>query len=166
MQALLIPIHLDALILSSTTSVRDGVAQFDRLPFFDGIRDVRGDVPNLSESIASDPFETPNLHLPPGVHLHWALPDGLIRGMHNEEGSRFETVPNRWLISRFSSQNKLEKQWVVESDYLHPENAKTNSVSVPYQPKTDSGEHAPFRFLGRQLSLKNWENVQDVEDHG
>ena len=160
-RALLIPMHLDALRLKNTRSVRDAVADFSRMPYFNGQRDVNGDVAHVSESIAADPFENPNLHLPPGVHLHWALPDGLIQGDHTDEGTRFETVPNRWLITRLAADpdKTVQKQWVVESDYLHPEDSKSHAVIVPHQPNPSKGEYACYRHLGRQLLLEVWKGV-------
>jgi hypothetical protein len=43
--------------------------------------------------------------LEPGVHLHWALPDGLTRGAHENAADpflRFPAVPDLWLIVRWN----------------------------------------------------------------
>lgn len=40
--------------------------------------------------------------LRPGVHLHWALPDALLRGRHDRdaEALRMPTLPDRWVVVR------------------------------------------------------------------
>ena len=54
-----------------------------------------------------------------GVHLHWALPDGLSQGVQQPDGTlAFAAVPNRWLVTRIltTAGTTTAKQWVVESD--------------------------------------------------
>ena len=38
----------------------------------------------------------------PGVHLHWALPDALLRGKESEAGGELEMpeLPDRWVVLR------------------------------------------------------------------
>jgi hypothetical protein len=68
-------------------------------------------------------FDVSNASKPTfGVHLHWALPDALTRGVGTSDYRQinFPYVPNRWLVVRFniaSSQWQC-KLWVVESDYI------------------------------------------------
>src|SRR5271166_5555203 len=100
-EILLVPIHLDALYLKKDRSVVEAMADFSRLPYFDGKRDVNPDVANLSEEILAQPFEDRDLQLQAGVHLHWALPDALTKGVISEkDGTNFPAVPNRWLVTR------------------------------------------------------------------
>src|SRR5262249_35095281 len=51
------------------------------------------------------PFQT-GAPLEPGVHLHWALPDGLTRGVcpgsPGDPEIEFPAVPDRWLVVRFN----------------------------------------------------------------
>lgn len=48
------------------------------------------------------PFTAAGEVLDEGVHLSWALPDGLTRGERQSDGSlQFPTIPDRWLIVRF-----------------------------------------------------------------
>ncbi|MGB3640381.1 MAG: hypothetical protein WBA39_22835 [Rivularia sp. (in: cyanobacteria)] len=82
MSYLLVPIHLDALLLSNEQQVMEAMADFSRLPYFDGKQFQNPDTPNVSDSILCDPLGQPNLVLKPGVHLHWALPDALAKGVH------------------------------------------------------------------------------------
>ena len=81
---LLVPIQVDALHLKFGTAVTQAFAEFNRLPFFNNQRDVNPDIANLSESIVSQAFQSKNLFLKPGIHLHWALPDALTQ--ESEEG--------------------------------------------------------------------------------
>ncbi|HCA94494.1 MAG TPA: hypothetical protein DEP38_07455, partial [Cyanobacteria bacterium UBA9226] len=120
----MVPIHLDALYLNSNRLVVEAMADFSRLPYFDGKRDVNANIANISEEIVSQPFQNQNLYLKAGIHLHWALPDALTKGVQVREENNptktvFPSVPNRWLITRTSSSGK--RQWVVESDYLYRE---------------------------------------------
>src|SRR5262245_53301900 len=138
MRILLAPVHLDALAMPVSRSVVEPMADFTRLPYFDGERDINSGVPYLSEAILSQPFEDQNLHLPPGIHLHWILPQALTRGVlrqsedsspphtgkvagenplkSEEQQVRFPRVPNRWLIRRTLA-GELQRQWVIESDF-------------------------------------------------
>src|SRR5271169_6209474 len=80
-EILMVPIQLDALYLKKERSVVETMADFSRLPYCDGKRDLNPDVANLSEEILSQPFQDRSLQLKAGVHLHWALPDALTRGV-------------------------------------------------------------------------------------
>ena len=153
---LMVPIHLDALHLESGQSVVEAMADFTKLPYFDGTRDVNPDVANISEEIVSQPFQNENLSLKPGIHLHWALPDALTKGVQSDKGTTFPAVPNRWLITR--SGVGTTKQWIVESDYLYPEGEGNpqSAVSIPVQPDPANQKYQPFRYLGRQMPLAAW----------
>ena len=160
---LLVPIHLDALVLKVDRTVLEPMADFTRLPYFDGVRDVNPGVANISEEILSQPFEDQGFQLKTGVHLHWALPDALTRGVQQDDphpGSQpgklaFPAVPNRWLVTRTDA-DKKQTQWVIESDYLYPPGQDAaRSISYPYPA---NGHSQPFRFLGRTLPLAAWKN--------
>src|SRR6185503_13337737 len=112
-------------------------------------------VPFLSEAILSQPCEDQNLHLPPGIHLHWTMPDALAHGASDGKRVKFHRVPNRWLIRR-SPGPLPERKWIVESDFLsrglvpgqHPECATT----YPYP----EDARQPYRYIGRCRSLEEW----------
>ncbi|HEY5742200.1 MAG TPA: hypothetical protein VIS99_06640, partial [Terrimicrobiaceae bacterium] len=169
-QVLMVPLHLDALCLRNDRSVVDQMADFSRLPYCEGTRDINPDVANLSEEILSQPFQDRSLQLTAGIHLHWALPDGLTRGLQqknalDQEGDKsivFPPVPNRWLITRTDGTER--KQWIVESDYLHPpgQSRKQSAVSYPFLNKSHS---QPFRYLGRKLSLSAWRNQDTTAEY-
>ena len=155
---LLVPIHLDALQLNVNTLVRGALADFSKLPYFNGSNDINTDTAFISENIVSDPFQNQDLLLKEGVHLHWALPDALTR----EKDGNFSAVPNRWLITRIKKDGAEKTQWIVESDYLHPEGEGIGNISFPLsnnQSYREKNNHpAPFRNLGRKIPLAIWKN--------
>ncbi|NEQ38267.1 MAG: hypothetical protein F6K40_19175 [Okeania sp. SIO3I5] len=166
----MVPVHLDALHLEIDRLVVEAMADFSRLPYFDfdGQRDVNPNIANISEEIVSQPFQNQNLYLKAGIHLHWALPDALTKGIqvndHNETQTVFPPVPNRWLVTRSNKDNEIEKQWVVESDYLYPEGQGSQTGSIAYPIQVQEGKHQPFRYLGRKVSLADWrENDPNAE---
>jgi hypothetical protein len=169
--ALVVPIHLDALFLSTNQLVVEAMADFSRLPYIDENlkQEINADVANISESIVSQPFQSQNFNLKAGVHLHWALPDALTLGTQTEDETDFPTVPNRWLVIRHSPGNRDTRSWIVESDYIYPiepeadnyvdytrsKGARSGSISYYYSPV--KGEFSePFRFVGRQVPLELW----------
>jgi hypothetical protein len=161
---LMVPIHLDALCVKAELPVRGPSADFSRLPYMDGTRDVNGDVANISEEIVVEPFANQNLFLGRGIHLHWALPDALTKGVHCPEGTVFPSVPNRWLVIR--SLGGEVKHWIVESDYLHPDGAgeQSGSVNIPVTSQKETDVSRPFRFLGRKMPLEAW-MANDSDEH-
>ena len=153
---LFVPIHLDALVLAQSRLSVGPSARFERLPHLYGGVDVNADVPNLGKSVVAAPFQDETFLLEAGIHLHWALPDGLTRATHTateqrpsdeghdgagaslaaHEDRMFPAVPNRWHVVRFRDTGgrwQADKQWLVESDYLWDDNTKeaAASVSVP-----------------------------------
>jgi len=162
--ALMVPLHLDALVLEQERAVVDAMADFTRLPYFDGTRDVNSDTGYLSEAIVADPFANQDQRLPAGVHLHWALPDTLTRAAGTVEGLEFPRVPDRWLVvrSRAGAAQPYEQAWVVESDYMHPPGARAPGGSLAYPMDQAAGggdaggETVPFRYLGRVVRLESW----------
>lgn len=68
------------------------------------------------------PFSTP-VARGQGVHLHWALPDGLLRGEMQDDEDRpitMQPLPNRWLVCRMTGRNKQRmmsvRSWIIEAD--------------------------------------------------
>ncbi len=149
------PVHLDAFHLKRDRFVVQPMADFTRLPYFDGTRDINPDVANLSEEIVSQTFQNQNLLLKAGIHLHWALPDALTIGEHGPDRTVFPPVPNRWMVTR-RKHSTIERRWVVESDYLYPIGTgdSVGSIAFPLPKKKDTDP--PFRFLGRKTDLDAW----------
>lgn len=75
---LLVPIHLDALVLTEDQPTVPPMMDFTRLPFAHG--DNNTNRPYLASTIAADPFDRTFI-LKKGFHLHWALPDALTKTM-------------------------------------------------------------------------------------
>ncbi len=154
----MVPIRLDALSIETDQPISEARANFTRLPYSDETQDVNGDVAYISEEIVSQPLHDQALYLKAGIHLHWALPDSLTKGVQTPDGTDFPAVPNRWLVIR-SRHSVIEKKWIVESDYVYPDGAEnqTGSISIPVTPDKAAGKHRPFRFLGRKLPLEAWQ---------
>jgi hypothetical protein len=175
----MIPVHLDALFLQQEETVLDTMADFSRLPYHDGKKqlDVNPDIAYVSEEIVSHPFQDQGFHLKRGVHLHWALPDALTQGVNTEKPSPggkteksmvFPAVPNRWLITRSKRNNNEwtpERHWVVESDYLYPEGTsyQVGSITFPVEPKPEDGRFQPYRYMGRKMPLAAWKENETAD---
>jgi hypothetical protein len=68
------------------------------------------------------PFSAPR-DRPAGVHLHWALPDGLLRGELEDRADaplKMRALPNRWLVLRLlgprNARRLAVRGWVIESE--------------------------------------------------
>ena len=154
---LMIPIHLDALYLKRERLVVEAMADLSIIPYFNRKRDVNPNIAHISEEIVSQPFQNQNLYLKAGIHLHWALPDALTKGIQDSDKKTvFPSVPNRWLVTR--TLNGKKRQWVVESDYLYREGEgeQLGSIAYPIEIKNGNGNHQPFRYLGRKLPIEAW----------
>jgi len=136
---LMVPVRLDALYIEGEElAVVEQAANFSILPYFETsfMEEYNCETTNISESIVSLPYQNKTKQLSHGVHLHWAMPDALTRG---SSGLLFPDVPNRWLVTRKRKEAEtdtwnIDKQWVVESDFLYPPhlNKKGIAVSIPF----------------------------------
>ncbi|MFJ4831906.1 hypothetical protein ACIP79_18625 [Streptomyces sp. NPDC088747] len=163
---LVVPVHLDALVLDRDRDVTAPTVDFTGLPHVDPVsgRDHGPDVPYLGEALLSVPFQDQTFRLRAGVHLHWALPNALTGLDHRRADERTgaplaPAVPNRWLVTR-SRGGAVERQWVVESDYC----ATGDTGGVPYpciEGEVPGPAGPPFRRLGRRVPLQVWEPSAD-----
>ena len=69
--------------------------------------------------LADAPFAASGV-LEPGIHLHWALPDELVKAQaHKDAPPRFRGVPDLWLVVRFNpvqgDEARTHRAWVVDS---------------------------------------------------
>ena len=151
---IMVPVHLDGFFLTQEQLVTEAFANFRRLPFSSSDKDNNPDTANISESVLSVPFQNNNLNLQKGLHLHWSLPDGLTKGTANGTANDYPVVPNRWLVTRKQG-GTTQKQWIIESDYLHPQGQENTYRSIVFPIETDSGQ--PFRYMGRQLDYSGWQ---------
>lgn len=117
---LLVPIAVEALVVTPTqpdfANEADLISRYDLMQF--GVF--------LGEKITPPPFQTTAGFMPGkrdrdrAVRLHWALPDGLTKGIHKEGGLDLPHVPNRWLVLRYTPKKEKDyvKTWIIESDRL------------------------------------------------
>ena len=84
---LMVPMRIDALWVQDSLPVLQPMADFSQLPYTDpqakgGPEDINPDVAFISEKVVAEPYGDTSNSLAPGIHLHWALPDALTRGVH------------------------------------------------------------------------------------
>jgi hypothetical protein len=162
--SLLVPIALDALYLSQDTSVVEEMTNYSRLPYYNAQNLVNRDEPFLSEAVLTPPFQNKNLKLPAGIHLHWSLPEALTIGVAESNDITFPLVPNRWLIMRRGG-GKEAKQWIVESDYLDASTTpEPDAINILVEAANSSNDK-PFRYLGRKLTLADFNPVTSSGDY-
>ncbi|WP_187429772.1 hypothetical protein ROLI_015710 [Roseobacter fucihabitans] len=135
--ALLVPVDVQALYVPTSHSER-----YVRLPL------ELGEGAKKGEHIA--PFSIPRARSK-GVHLHWALPDGLLRGEMVEDADtpvKMRALPNRWLVVRMSGRqgrSKLDlRTWLIESD-------KGRVFDLPKYP-ADAASISPHALDPEQLT--------------
>ncbi|MGD9750562.1 MAG: hypothetical protein AB7W59_06150 [Acidimicrobiia bacterium] len=152
---LVVPLRIDALALTTPLEIIGPSADVTVLPWFDGERDRYPETPNVASAINAEPFGDHRLRLDAGIHLHWAIPAALTRGATDPSlpggvdlGDLYmPAAPNRWLVHRTVPSDQY---WLVESDYVHPEDAEDDRA-VAYLPFRRSGR--PHVRLGRRTSL-------------
>lgn len=107
---LLVPVDLQALVVGTGDNVEHADVASRLLQVT-----RREDVPDDG---GPPPF-TDAAKRPPGVYLHWALPDGLTAGSAAPGGELvMPPLPDRWLILRLerSERKRRIRGWVVESE--------------------------------------------------
>ncbi len=161
--SILVPVSLEALAVGNGDTQRicftDPEADFTRYPYVNNAGETKNPGAPISENVLNPPFES-NSSMPPGVHLHWALPDALTHGYHSPDDNQavFPDVPNRWLVTRLwqTAAGMQARSWVVESNCLSSTSQGRN-VTVPNL-YTDSSQTGPtFLYLGRYYPLADWQ---------
>lgn len=139
MARLLVPIQLDALVVR-TPGTHWALTRLDTPRPATKV--------NRRQQLVPDPFQELPGGRPPGVYLHWALPDGLTHASTNPDGSQhFPAVPDSWLVVRLSGSNRFGPRNVRA--WLIPDvNAQTPTVLDPLSgaPLPASGP-APAQLL-------------------
>jgi hypothetical protein len=159
---LLVPMHLDALYVREARRVLQPTADFTRLSYSDGERDINETVPWLSEDVVADAFQDEHIVLEKGIHLHWLMPKALARGSHsaaaNNAATAFPACPDRWLVTQGRIVNgavAIEQQWVIESNYLWPVGQHGQGPAFPiWRDAAQTGQ--PYRSIGRIMPLDLW----------
>jgi len=173
---LMVPIHLDALYLKSERAVVEAMADFSRIPYFNGKWDVNPDTANISEEIVSQPFQNQNLWLKAGIHLHWSLPDALTKSV----GIRI--VKKQTFLKTFDNGDSIwdilkSQGWIKEIDstqasVISRDKGTTNKLwnsfdaqipeieTILNQPLGSSFPPVPNRWLvtrsGGNFPMKQW----------
>jgi hypothetical protein len=159
---LVVPMNIEAMCVAEKLG-----PLFQREPYdFSELPEAKSETkPFLSKELTTKGLEP----MRTGVHLHWALPDGLTKGSMRQDGRGsiiFPTTPDRWLVTRIYSDlsnpakpvNKV-KSWVVESNYISTKaDPDRPSMAVPYntQGEKDGSDTKLYRYLGRVLSYETW----------
>ena len=113
-----------------------------------------------------------------GIHLHWALPAGLLHSRHagQDTPAQQPCIPNRWLVLRMwhapRSSAISSKAWIVESDYISrkPDSGGTPFPFVGTNPPADlAGNHCGY--VGRTVPAKSWSETHpayrfDLKSYG
>ena len=157
---LIVPINVEAMCVD-----KDSIETFKPAPYnFAELPNASKEgTPYLSEKIMTG---SGSVAMGTGVHLHWALPDGLTRGTSPQDGTgkvQFPDTPDRWMITRTFCDmanpdkpvNKV-KSWVIESNYVSDKQPDGNrpSISVPFKNEDPFGQQ--YRYLGRVQEYETW----------
>jgi len=120
---LLVPIHIDGLVLGTALPPREMFQWTNLTPNFAKLSGNYCFGAELGGDLGSDgnPFNQA-AGLEPGIHLHFRLPRTLTHG--SQSGSdkiSFPPIPNRWLVQRCggsgAANDKLScKAWLIKSD--------------------------------------------------
>ncbi len=177
-KTLLVPIHLDALCLEEQQQALRAMADYRLLPYIcSGVTHGAAQL-NLSEQILA-PLFNQEFDLKAGIHLHWSLPDALTNGEHDETGTTFPRVPNRWLILRQGG-NTGNKRWIIESDYLYPEKEDGDNSPAPdainiliespdlatVEPENPGTyQYQRYRYMGRNWELAEWDSDTETQEY-
>jgi hypothetical protein len=109
---------------------------------------------NVARSFDQAPWD----QLQVGVHLHWAMPDGLTRGGGPGAELDFPSLPSRWLVTRLAITGKdvTARSWVVQSDALSDQREKGFAVTLPVA--ESSAFPSSFSYLGQthELGEEGW----------
>lgn len=159
---LLVPVHLDALVVNSKneldkTKWKDISLNISNLMKYSSLRGLGS---SLERSIPKSGGKNTSRTKEDGVHLHWVLPKAFRHGVFNRLDNSWEypLVPNRWLVVRSDRQLNL-KSWIVESDYIEA-NATKDYNWIQHSEITNNGNPLTYKFtpikLGRVTELADW----------
>ena len=174
MSVVVVPMDVRALVVGKPDSARDDA--FARMAYdFETLAEIDADstLAYLGESIAPQPGSVlPATHVPPGIHLHWAVPAALSHTEVSEGTGRVQFVPapNRWLVVRIGATAAHEtvlEGWVVASDLLWDDDPGTldaHSRPAPIVPSYDDPTKLTRR-LGRVTPLGQQPAGTDAADH-
>ncbi len=153
---LLVPVDVQALVV--TASGGAGAARGDiRSRMLDAAPDTR----------LPPPFEAAP-DLPAGVHLHWAVPDGLTAARPAPPGAEasdlnLRPLPDRWLVCRLgpagAGKVRSTRSWIVESDRASSVPLESWDPAAP--PATGDRPLEPGTFTAATGGDLGWAGVYD-----
>jgi hypothetical protein len=163
--ALVVPTDVEALCVTASAGDQSPrfvgpAADFSQLPVWDETDGRMHGSPLLGDSV--ERFAGRSIE--PGVHLHWALPEGLVHGRRGADGRiRFPAAPNRWLVTRIGPLGDdgapLLRSWIVESDRVSFTSTAPDAVSIPFWSASADQYHA---YVGTVLDYSNgWSEPGD-----
>ncbi|HEY2929116.1 hypothetical protein [Piscinibacter sp.] len=161
---LLVPIDVQALYVPPGST-----EPMVRLPML--VAGPNGQVVTEAEDGMPDPFDA-GAPREPGVHLHWAMPDALLRGTFRsaDDGSAnrlaLPALPDRWLVLRIvlpkGASEPAVTGWVLEAD---------RAIAVPLAQWTEGGTAAAtpagapidrHQLTGTVGGAVSWSGVYDA----
>jgi hypothetical protein len=139
----LVPIHLEVLMVRQPGGAW-AECGMKVLPQDPGtVVDVRELMPK--------PFSQLAQTRPRGAYLHWALPDALTAGTHQDQKTTFPAIPDRWLVLRiFPSRQhpnyRTVRGWVLQAGDATPLVTDLDKWIEPGKPP--AGVKQPITALG------------------
>lgn len=123
---LLVPMHMDAMVLNEEQSIATPFARFS----------MKYQQLQSFNSAEPRPFSGDTQQPGAGIYLHWTLPDALRHGVEQGDGEvTFPLIPNRWLVVRTlagANPDKAVKAWLLQSDYMDSTDGSSAYID-PYQ---------------------------------
>jgi hypothetical protein len=182
-QYLVVPIDVAALVVAPSSQVPTNtgflpaMTSFDQLPYGQSAPQ-----PFISEYVLSQPFaDLSTAAPPPGVRVHWAMPDALMRGTRpvGPDGKpipgsapQFAALPDFWLATRVAllpGQPAAVCSWIIDSRFLASDDpsyavGNVGSSAVPWNnPNDPTWQQQPYRWLGRTVPLSTWAGTDGAD---
>ncbi len=163
---LLIPIHVDALVVGKSNSATSPLNPFtvSAAPNYSLLKN------RYQSQIGADlrkPKEAAKPPLKPGIHLHFRLPAAAAHINLNSEQT-FPRIPNRWLVQRYYKEKQEDKvrakAWLVYSDREAKEEKDKESAVVLMVSASAGG---PFSFRPTGVASVIWDGnkAADIYDY-
>jgi hypothetical protein len=151
---LLVPMQLQAL-LANKPALNDPDHPFERWTNdYSALQRFEDPVPRPFESIdKTRPAE--------GVHLLWKLPAALTHGRAKDtDPVKFDCIPNRWIVVRLATpeggtDGPEPTAWIIESDYLNPEEGSDGGSNEFVDPTSTAG-NIKLTKIGRNVPIEQW----------
>jgi hypothetical protein len=170
---LIIPIDLQALCVgypdvTAQAYVLPPQADFSVLPSNEGGTYVSDCYTSSSVLAEASPFNG-QVAAQFGIHLHWALPDGLTQSIPPASDPtaqpQFPPVPNRWMLTRIiqdlsdpTAPATSLQSWVIESDRLSltRDNSLPTAFPQPTVPNDPTSGGQTYNYVGQAFSVETW----------